>query len=78
MGKSKWTICLFVLFDILRWFEDIYLIQRLHHYRECDAKFWPLLSINGSGEIHVDPDYVDNSGDAAKIVTVISRAIAAK
>ena len=74
MGKSKWNICLFVLFDILRW----YLIQRRHHYRECDAKFRPLLSINGSGEIHVDPDYVDNNGDAAKVVTVISRAIAAK
>lgn len=39
MGKLKRTLILFV--------EDIYLIQRRHHFRPWVAKFKPLLSING-------------------------------
>lgn len=71
---------LFVCLMFYVWFEDIYLIQSSHHYRKCAAKFRPLLTINGlsAREIHVDSNYVDNSGDATKIVAVISRAIAAK
>ena len=65
---------LFICLMFYDWFEDIYLIQRRHQYRKCAAKFRPLLSING----HVHSDNVDNCGDAAKKVAVISRANAAK